>query len=103
MNGEVVTLVETPNPTTRMINNIVYALVAFIGALYAVSGKITVGGLSIFLSYAGQYAKPFNEISGVVTELQNALTCAERIFAVLREPDRAPDPEHPLTPRLKGR
>lgn len=90
------------NPTTRMINNIVYALVAFIGALYAVSGKITVGGLSIFLSYAGQYAKPFNEISGVVTELQNALTCAERIFAVLREPDRAPDPEHPLTPPVKG-
>ena len=90
------------NPTTRMINNIVYALVAFIGALYAVSGKITVGGLSIFLSYAGQYAKPFNEISGVVTELQNALTCAERIFAVLREPDRAPDPEHPLDPPVKG-
>lgn len=74
------------NPVTRFINSLVYAGVGLSGALYAVSGGITVGELSIFLSYANQYAKPFNEISGVVTELQNALACAARIFQLLDAP-----------------
>ena len=73
------------NPSTRLVNNIVYAAVALAGALFVGPEGITVGMLSIFLSYASQYAKPFNEISGVVTELQNALTCARRIFALLDE------------------
>ncbi len=76
------------NPSTRLVNNIVYAGVGLAGALYAVAGGITVGQLSIFLSYASQYAKPFNEISGVVTELQNALACAGRIYELLDEPDQ---------------
>ena len=71
------------NPCTRFVNNIVYAGVGLVGALYAVAGGITVGQLSVFLSYANQYTKPFNEISGVVTELQNALTCAARVFELL--------------------
>ena len=71
------------NPCTRFVNNIVYAGVGLVGALYAVAGGITVGQLSVFLSYANQYTKPFNEISGVVTELQNALACAARVFELL--------------------
>ena len=80
------------NPTTRCVNNIVYAGVGLTGALYAVAGGITVGQLSVFLSYANQYAKPFNEISGVVTELQNALACAARVFELLDEPEQIPEP-----------
>ncbi len=79
------------NPSTRFINNIVYAAVALTGALAALSGGMTVGGLTSFLAYANQYTKPFNEISGVVTELQNALACAERIFELIDEPRYAPD------------
>ena len=82
------------NPSTRMVNNIVYAAVGLISALYTVSGGITVGQLSVFLSYASQYAKPFNEISGVVTELQNALACAARIFDLMDEQDQIPEAEH---------
>jgi ATP-binding cassette subfamily B protein len=73
------------NPATRFVNNLVYAGVGLVGALYAVAGGITVGQLSCFLSYANQYTKPFNEISGVLTELQNALACAERIFELIEE------------------
>ena len=79
------------NPSTRLVNNIVYAAVGLISAFYAVAGGITVGQLSIFLSYASQYAKPFNEISGVVTELQNSLACAARIFDLLDQPDQTPE------------
>ena len=79
------------NPATRFVNNVVYAGVALVGALFAVSGSISVGQLSCFLSYANQYTKPFNEISGVVTELQNAMACASRIFELLDEEERTPD------------
>ena len=79
------------NPGTRFINNLVYAAVALFGALTCISGGMTVGGLTIFLSYANQYTKPFNEISGVVTELQNALACAERVFALIEEKTEIPD------------
>ncbi len=79
------------NPATRFVNNVVYAGVGFVGALYAVHGGITVGQLSCFLSYANQYTKPFNEISGVVTELQNALACAARIFALIEEEPQLPE------------
>ena len=75
----------TVNPGTRFVNSIVYAAVALTGAILAVGNAITVGGLSCFLSYANQYTKPFNEISGVVTELQNALACADRIFSFIEE------------------
>ena len=81
------------NPSTRMVNNIVYAAVTLISALYALSGGISVGQLSVFLSYASQYAKPFNEISGVVTELQNAFTCAERVLELLDEKEESSDAE----------
>lgn len=81
------------NPSTRFINNIVYAAVALTGALSAVAGGMTVGGLTSFLAYANQYTKPFNEISGVVTELQNALACAERIFDLIDEEPYTPDKE----------
>lgn len=76
------------NPCTRFVNNLVYAAVGLSGALYAVVGGITVGQLSIFLSYANQYSKPFNEISSVVTELQNAMACADRVFQLLDEEDQ---------------
>lgn len=76
------------NPCTRFVNGVVYAGVALSGALVAISGGITVGALSSFLSYANQYTKPFNEISGVVTELQNALACAGRVFEFLDECER---------------
>ena len=79
------------NPATRFINSLVYAAVGLTGAFAAVAGSITVGGLSAFLSYANQYTKPFNEISGVITEFQNALVCAERIFALREEPTEEPD------------
>ena len=79
------------NPVTRFVNAMVYAGVALVGALFAVQGGITVGQLSSFLGYANQYTKPFNEISGVVTELQNALTCAGRLFQMLDELEEDPD------------
>ena len=90
------------NPSTRLINNIVYAVVTLISALYAVSGHISVGQLSVFLSYASQYAKPFNEISGVITELQNAFTCAGRVFELLDESDETPESGYPKSPEPKG-
>ena len=80
------------NPSTRFVNSLVYAAVGFAGALAAVSGHLTIGGLSSFLSYANQYTKPFNEISGVVTELQNALACADRIFELIEETPQTPEP-----------
>ena len=79
------------NPATRFINNLIYAGVAFSGAFFVLSGGLTVGGLSCFLSYANQYAKPFNEITGVITELQNAFACAARLFELIEEPSRLPD------------
>ena len=82
------------NPATRFVNNIVYAGVGLVGALYAVSGGITIGQLSVFLNYANQYTKPFNEISGVVTELQNALACAARVFELLDADDQIPEAEN---------
>lgn len=79
------------NPSTRFVNNLVYAGVAVTGAVYAIRGGISVGQLSCFLTYANQYTKPFNEISGVVTELQNALACAARIFALIEEEPQVPE------------
>lgn len=81
------------NPATRFVNNLVYAGVAVTGAIFSIRGGISVGQLSCFLTYANQYTKPFNEISGVVTELQNALACAERIFALIEETPQIPDKE----------
>ena len=88
------------NPATRFVNNLVYAGVAVTGAVYAIRGGISVGQLSCFLTYANQYTKPFNEISGVVTELQNAIACAARIFALIEEEPQIPDREDALV--LKG-
>ena len=88
------------NPSTRFINNLVYAAVCLTGALTVISGGMTVGGLTSFLAYANQYTKPFNEISGVITELQNALACAERIFALIDEKRETPDAPDAL--RLDG-
>jgi ATP-binding cassette subfamily B multidrug efflux pump len=79
------------NPATRFVNSIVYAAVALFGAIMAVKGNITVGILSCFLSYANQYTKPFNEISSVVTELQNAIACAARVFELIEETSELPD------------
>ena len=80
------------NPTTRFVNSLVYALVALFGAMYSLKGgALTVGGLSCFLSYANQYTKPFNEISGVIAELHNAIACAERIFELTDAPVQSPD------------
>ncbi len=79
------------NPSTRFVNNMVYAAVCLTGALTVLSGGMTVGGLTSFLSYANQYTKPFNEISGVVTELQNALTCAARVFELIEQPSEIAD------------
>lgn len=81
------------NPSTRFVNNLVYAGVAVTGAVFAIKGGISVGQLSCFLTYANQYTKPFNEISGVVTELQNALACAARIFELIEEEPQIPDRE----------
>ena len=91
------------NPSTRLVNNIVYAAVALVGALFVGPGGITVGQLSVFLSYASQYAKPFNEISGVVTELQNSITCAQRIFDLLDETEEIPDSREVPDPDQMGR
>lgn len=83
----------TTNPSTRFVNSMVYAVVGIVGAIFAIGGNITVGGLSSFLSYANQYTKPFNEISSVITELQNALACASRIFDLIYEKSEEPDSE----------
>lgn len=84
------------NPGTRFVNSLVYAGVGITGAILAIRGGITVGGLSCFLSYANQYTKPFNEISGVITELQNAIACASRIFELIEEEPQSPEPENPV-------
>lgn len=81
------------NPCTRFVNSLVYAAVGVIGAFLAIKGRISVGQLSSFLSYANQYTKPFNEISGVVTELQNAIICAGRIFELIEQEPQVPDTE----------
>ena len=88
------------NPATRFVNSVVYAAVAMTGALMCIggAGTFTVGNLSTFLNYANQYTKPFNEISGVVTELQNALACAGRVFELIEAPARTPEPENPRMP-----
>ena len=87
------------NPSTRFVNSLVYAAVALTGALTVLSGgALTVGGLTSFLSYANQYTKPFNEISGVITELQNALACASRIFELIDAEQLTPDPVNALAP-----
>lgn len=92
------------NPSTRFVNSVVYAGVGLTGALIAISGGISVGNLTSFLNYANQYTKPFNEISGVVTELQNALACAGRVFELIEAPARTPEPEAPQHPeRVEGR
>ncbi len=79
------------NPTTRFINNIIYAVVGIVGGIFAINGMITVGGFVSFLAYSNQYTKPFNEISGVLTELQNALACTARIFELNDEPQESSD------------
>ena len=93
------------NPTTRLVNNLVYAAVILICAFYAIgdsTGAVSIGVISIFLSYASQYAKPFNEISGVITELQNALVCAERTFEFLDEEEETPDAHPAEVPAVCG-
>ena len=87
------------NPCTRFVNSVVYAGVGLSGALIAIAGGISVGNLTSFLNYANQYTKPFNEISGVVTELQNALACSARVFELIEAPARTPEPEHPQRPQ----
>ena len=84
------------NPSTRFVNSLVYTGVGIVGALSVVGGGLSVGQLSAFLSYANQYTKPFNEISGVVTELQNALACAGRVFELIEEPPQVPDAKDAL-------
>lgn len=92
------------NPSTRFVNSLVYAGVGLFGVLAALNGNLSVGGLTSFLSYANQYTKPFNEISGVVTELQNALACAARIFELIEETPQIPEPENPcVLQNVKGR
>ena len=86
------------NPCTRFVNSVVYALVALTGALFCLAGGITVGSLTILLNYANQYTKPFNEISGVVTELQNALACAGRVLDLIEAPARSAEPTEPKKP-----
>ena len=91
------------NPATRFVNSLVYTGVGIAGAFAVINGHMTVGQLSSFLSYANQYTKPFNEISGVVTELQNAVACAKRIFDLIEEQPQVPDKEGALTPqKFKG-
>ena len=85
------------NPSTRFVNNVIYAGVALAGAFMIPGGALTVGGLSVLLSYANQYMKPFNDISSVITELQNALACAARIFTLLEETPESPDPEETIS------
>ena len=84
------------NPSTRLVNNLVYAAVALAGGLMAIAGSLTIGQVSMFLSFASQYAKPFNEISGVVTELQNALACAGRVFELLDEKEECREEDEDL-------
>ena len=79
------------NPSTRFVNSVIYAGVALVGTLLIPAGSLTVGGLSVMLSYANQYMKPFNDISSVITEMQNALACAARLFALLEEPEETED------------
>ena len=86
------------NPCTRFVNSVVYAGVGLTGALVAITGGITVGSLSTFLNYANQYTKPFNEISGVITELQNALACAGRVFELIEVPALPEEPKEPALP-----
>lgn len=81
------------NPSTRFVNNLVYAGVGVVGGIFVLKGRLTIGQLSCFLSYANQYTKPFNEISGVITELQNALACADRVFQLLEERPQSPEPD----------
>lgn len=90
------------NPATRFINNLVYIGVGLSGALSVISGSLSVGQLQCFLSYANQYTKPFNEISGVVTELQNALACASRIFEIIEEPKEVINPNAKTISSIKG-
>ena len=90
------------NPSTRFVNSVIYAGVAFAGVLLIPGGSLTVGGLSVLLAYANQYMKPFNDISSVVTEFQNALACASRIFALLDEPEESPDADGKLE-NVRGR
>jgi ATP-binding cassette subfamily B protein len=95
----------TTNPATRFVNSLVYAFVAFTGALLYLNGSsmITVGMLSSFLSYSTQYTKPFNEISGVVTELQNALACASRVFELIESPIQSPDSKKEVLQKATGK
>lgn len=90
------------NPTTRFINNIIYAVVGLVGGIFAVNGVMTVGGFVSFLAYSNQYTKPFNEISGVVTELQNALACIARIFELIDEPTETFDSGNKALESPKG-
>ncbi len=90
------------NPTTRLVNAIVYAAVGIIGALAALSGTLTVGGLSCFLTYANQYTKPFNEVTGVLTQLQTGIAAAGRVFEVLEAEDETPDSDPAPSPEHKG-
>ena len=91
------------NPTTRLVNAIVYAAVGIIGALAALSGTLTVGGLSCFLTYANQYTKPFNEVTGVLTQLQTGIAAAGRVFEVLEAEDETPDADAVIAFICKGR
>lgn len=81
------------NPSTRFVNNLVYAGVGVVGGIFVLKGRLSVGQLSCFLSYANQYTKPFNEISGVITELQNALACADRVFELIEEKPQSAEPD----------
>lgn len=91
------------NPATRFVNSLVYAGVGIFGAFFAINRRLTVGQLSCFLSYANQYTKPFNEISGVITEIQNAIACAARIFELIEEEPQIPDSDNAITmPAVKG-
>lgn len=94
----------TTNPATRFVNNLVYAGVGITGAFFALNGRLSVGQLSCFLSYANQYTKPFNEISGVITELQNAIACAARVFDLIEEEPQIPEAENAVSPtQIKGK
>ena len=81
------------NPSTRAVNNVIYAIVAVLGSYSIMKGNLTVGGLTVLLSYANQYMKPFNDISSVVTELQNAMACADRVFTLIEAPTESVDPK----------
>ena len=79
------------NPSTRFVNGIVYAAAGVVGAISVINGNLSVGGVSSFLTYANQYTKPFNEVTGVITQLQTAFSSAGRVFALLDQPEEAPD------------